>query len=132
LGQEGLSGRLEYAGEPDFAGKVRFLRSCSVFCLPSRLPERGGIACIEALAAGVPLIVPDQGMLREIVSLTGGGVLVPPNSPQALSDAIARLRDDPEEADRLGEHGAKGVGEYFSDGAMAEDTLEAYRGVLAS
>lgn len=126
----GLSDRLDYRGAPDFEGKVKFLRSCSVFCLPSRLPERRALACIEALAAGVPVVVPERGVFPEILELAGGGVLVAPDSAQALADAIALLERDPQGTDRLGKQGAAGVAKHFSATAMVEKTLQAYQEVI--
>jgi len=126
LARIGLSDRMEYAGEPDLNAKTWFLKSCSVFCLPSRVVEYRGIACLEALAAGVPSIVPDRGVFPEIIRLTGGGLLVPPEDPEALADAIASLRDDPEKADRLGQRGTRGVAEHFAAEKTARETLELY------
>jgi len=130
LAKEGLAARVEFLGEVDFAGKVAFLRKCSVFCLPSRLIERRGMAVLEALAAGVPAVVPARGVFPEILSLTGGGVAVPPDDPQATADALARLHTDPAEADRLGHAAAAGVVAHYGAPRMAEDTLAAYRGIV--
>ena len=131
LDADGLADRVEFAGEVDLDGKVRFLRSCSVFCVPSRLPERRAVACIEALAAGVPLVVPDRGVFPELLALARGGVTVPPDDPQALADAFARLRDNPEEADRLALAAAAGAATHFSADAVADQTLAAYEHLLA-
>ena len=132
LDQCGLADRLEYAGEPDFPGKVRFLRSCSVFCLPSRFPERRGIACIEALAAGVPVVLPDRGVFRQMVELTGGGLLTPPDDAEALAHALSTLRDNPDRADESGRRGAAGAEQHFSATEMVDNTLKAYEDTAGS
>jgi len=131
LAADGLSDRLEYAGAPDLMGKVRFLKKCSVFCLPSRVVERRGLACIEALAAGVPVVVPERGVFPEMLDLTGGGVAVAPDDPRALAESLASLRDDPGRADAMARAGAAGVVEHFSVDGMARQCLEAYEEVLA-
>jgi glycosyltransferase involved in cell wall biosynthesis len=130
LAKDGLAERVEFHGELDLAGKVAFLQRCSVFCLPSRIVERRGMAVQEALAAGVPVVVPARGVFPEVLSLTGGGIAVPPDDPQGLADALARLHDDPDEADRLGRAAAAGVAEHYSAARMADEVLAAYRSVV--
>ena len=132
LARNGLSDRLEYAGELGFKAKALFLKSCSVFCLPSRIEEGRAIACLEALAAGVPVIAPDRGVFPEIIGLTGGGLLVPAEDPKALANAIASLRDDPEKADRMGTSGGKGITEFFTAKRMSRETMDLYAELAAS
>jgi len=130
LERDGLWDRVEYAGELDLEGKVRFLHDVSVFCQPSRFPERRGVACMEALAAGVPVVVPNSGVFHEVVPLTGGGLLVPPNDVQALATALRSLRDDPELADRMGAAGAEGIRKHFPLEGMVVQALQLYGEVL--
>ena len=126
LGEKELGERLDYAGEMEMAEKVHFLKRCDVFCVPGRSAERNGMAWIEAVSAGVPLVVTDRPGLREIVDLTGGGVVVLPDDPAALADALATLRDDPDRADRLGRAAAQGAAEHFDIGETAGETLAIY------
>jgi len=126
LEDAGLGDRIEFTASPDLAAKVAFLKRCSVFSVPSRVPERQAVACLEAQAAGLPVVLPDHGIHREIVSLTEGGLLVPPNDPRALADGLARLIDDADLATTLGERAAAGVREHFSSDVMVEKTLDVY------
>lgn len=107
--QPGLAERFEYLGEVDFEQKVRFLHQCSLLALPSRAIEARGLVVLEALAAGVPVIAPAAGAPREIVNKSGGGMLVPPGDVAALAQAVARVMDDPEQADWMGAQGAHTV-----------------------
>jgi len=125
LSADGMLDRVEHLGELDFPEKVRFLKRASVFCMPSRHPAQA-IVCLEAMAAGAPIVVPDRGIFPEIVELTGGGLLVPPDDPAALAEALASLRDDPERRQRLGEAAVGGAKEHFSAGRMVRETLVAY------
>jgi len=127
-----LSPNFEYLGEVDIAGKVEFLRRCSAFSLPTRLAEVRGTAVAEALATSVPTVVPDVGVFPEMISLTGGGILVPTEDPVGLADAISQLMDDPEQADRMGRAGANGIARYYAHDQMVDETLAAFHDMLAA
>ena len=123
----GLGDRFEHVGEVDFAGKVEFLRRCSVFCLPTRIQEARGMAVMEAMAAGVPVVVPDHGVFPELVARTGGGILVPAVDPLSLAGALERLMGAPDEADQLGRLAAEGIARHHSAAGMAAAVMEEYR-----
>jgi len=118
--------RFVYYDEVDLAGKIDFLHRCSAFAFPTRLPESRAMAALEALAAGLPLIAPDAGVLPEIVHQTDGGLLFPQGDARALAREIARLVDDPQLADALGRQGAAGVARDYAASRMAEETLALY------
>ena len=88
-------------------------------------PERPSTkSSAQAALSGV------EGRSRR-VGLTGGGLLVPADDPEALAEALRELRDDPDRADRLGEAGAAGVREHFSLDVMVSRMLEVYETVLS-
>lgn len=68
-------------------------RRADVFTLPSR-GECFGIATIEAMAAGLPVVVSDVGASSEIVEHGQNGLLVAAGDAAALGDAIAAILDD--------------------------------------
>jgi len=123
---DGLADRVEYAGEVDLEGKAAFLRGCSVFSVPSRYSERRAVAVLEALACGVPVVVPERPGYDEVVSLTGGGVLVAPDDPDALAEGLARLLDHPDDALRMSRSAVEGVRKHFSANLMVDRTLQVY------
>lgn len=132
IARAGLRGRFTYHGEVDLAGKVEFLQRSSVFVVPSRFAEARGMAVMEALAAGVPVVVPHAGIFPEMLALTGGGVLVPPHDAAALTEVIGALQNDPERADELGRAGADGMPRHFGAARMAAEVADAYTGLLLS
>jgi glycosyltransferase involved in cell wall biosynthesis len=131
LEADGLGDRVDYRGELDMDGKLALMHESSVLCLPVRAPEPRGTVCVEAMAAGVPVVVPDLGIFPEILELAPGGLCVPPDDADAVTKALRRLRDDPGEADRLAEDGARGVADHFSAARMAEETLALYEEAAA-
>jgi glycosyltransferase involved in cell wall biosynthesis len=70
----------------------------SAFVLPS-LYEGFGLTALEAMAAGVPVVVSDRGGLPEVVG--DAGLLVDPEDPAAIADAVVRVVGDDEEAARM-------------------------------
>ena len=70
---------------------AREYQACDVFCLPS-VQEGFGIVFLEAMAAGKPIVAARAGAAPEVVEQ---GLLVEPEDPAALVEAITALRDDP-------------------------------------
>jgi glycosyltransferase involved in cell wall biosynthesis len=66
-----------------------------------------------------------------MLSLAPGGILVPGENPDALAAALARLMDDPDEADALGEAGARGVAENHEASVVVDAMLAALDEVRA-
>lgn len=130
LASEELSPRFQHLGEVDLAGKLAFLKECSVFAVPSRIEESRGMAAMEAMAMGIPVIAPDTGIFPEMMSLTNGGVLFPPQDADALALSIADLMDNPNRADAMGKLGAVGIERHYSAKLMAEETLSVYSELL--
>ncbi|GAA2032843.1 hypothetical protein GCM10009819_16120 [Agromyces tropicus] len=71
------------------------LRDLDVFVVPSRWPDPCPLTAGEGMASGVPVVASRIGGLPEVVG--DAGLLVPPDDPDALAAALARLADDPEE-----------------------------------
>jgi glycosyltransferase involved in cell wall biosynthesis len=122
----GRSAEFTYAGAPDRAGKIALLREMDVFSVPAVYDEPKGLSLLEAMANGIPIVQPRRGAFTEIVERTGGGVLVHPDDPQALADALLALLLDRERAAALGRTGAAGVREHYSADHMAQAAEKVY------
>lgn len=127
----GLADVYEYAGEIDRDTKIRFLQSLSVLSVPTVYREPKGLFVLEALANGVPVVLPRHGAFPELIEATGGGVLVEPGSPEDLARGIGELLDDPARRAELGRQGREAVHARFGDEAEAENALAVYQQVLA-
>ena len=126
----GLAEQFDYVGEPDRAGKIGFLRGLDIFSMPTTYREPKGLPVLEALACGVPFVEPAHGVFPELAEATGGGVLVKPDDPQALAEALARLVSDAALRGELGRRGREAVHRDFADARMAEQTLEVFRRIM--
>jgi len=127
----GIEGAFEYVGEVDRPGKIAFLRSLHALSVPAIFREPKGLYILEALASGVPVVQPHHGAFPELIRETGGGVLVAPDSADALAAGLRRLRDDPALRAQLGGAGRAAVRRSRSDDAMASGTLALYRAATA-
>lgn len=130
LSEWGLTDRFEHVGEVDRQGKVDFLSSLDVFSLPTVYREPKGLPVLEAMASGVPAVLPAHGGFPELVEATDGGLLVEPGSPRALADGIRKLVDDPELRRTLGRQARSAVLERRTADAMAASMAEVYERVL--
>jgi glycosyltransferase involved in cell wall biosynthesis len=128
----GLADRFEYVGELDRPGKIAFLQSLDVLCIPSLLRESKGLPPLEAMACGVPVVLPDIGAFSEIVAGTGGGLLYQPGQPKALEYALGRILSDPEMAARCSARGRQAVFEKYSSEQETRAVLAIYQWLVKS
>lgn len=126
----GLQEQVNYYGEVDRVEKINFLNHLHVLSVPTVYHEPKGLFVLEALANGVPVVQPEHGAFPELLLSTGGGILVEPNSPQAVAEGIEKLMHNAELREQLGQKGKSAVQRLFSDEVMAASTLEVYRRYL--
>jgi glycosyltransferase involved in cell wall biosynthesis len=132
MGDAGLADEFRYRGELNLAHKLEFLRSLDVFSVPCTYNEEKGLPILEAMTEGVPVVQPRRGSFPEMVTRTGGGLLVEPDDPASLADGIFSLWRDRDLAISLGARGALGVREHYSAAQMAARALDAYQIVAAT
>jgi len=102
-----------------------YARAAIVAC-PSRR-EGFGVACLEAMAHGRPVVASSVGGLRDLVVDGETGLLVPPRDPAALRRALEQLLGDADLRRRLGTAGRERARARFSWDAVTDATLAAYR-----
>lgn len=86
---------------------------------------------IEAAACGLPIITTDVPGCRQVVTDEVDGLIVPVRDAEALAQAIRRLADDPDLAQRLGGAAAKKARERFDERIVIKETLDLYRELLS-
>ena len=109
----GLGDRVELMDAFEADRKQRFLQSLSVLAVPTRRPEAYARYILEALAAGVPVVMPRHGAQEELVDVTGGGLLFEPGDVRSLAEALRNLLTDAAQAGRLAQAGRKAVARDF-------------------
>ena len=124
----GVAERVQFDG---FRGDVpSLLRELDLVVLPS-LWEGFGLGLLEAMAAGLPVVATAVGPVPEVVVDGQTGLLVPPEDPPALAEAVARVLLDPALAERLGRAGRARVEQEFTVERTVERTDALYRELLA-
>ena len=126
----GLEEIVDYRGEVDRQEKIDFLSSLHVLSVPTIYKDPKGRFVLEALASGVPVVQPRHGAFPEMIEATGGGLLVEPDSADALATALRSLMDDPDRRAELGRRGRDSVRRDFNAQSMAHRTLEVYEQYL--
>lgn len=126
---ENLAASVDGGKAIHFAGSdldtQKFLSVMDVFVFPS-VKEGLGIALLEALAAGKACVASDVGGIGDIIKDGVSGLLVPPMSAHAISEAVIKLIGDEEMRKRLGEEGRAVVKKRFSLDVMAEKVIKLY------
>ena len=121
----GHEDHFEYLGAVEREAKLEFLKNIDVFSVPTQFKEPKGLYVLEALAAGVPVVVHQHGAFPELVGESTGGLLVPPENPQRLVDAILRLLEDHQLRNEMGNAGQRYVFQQRNATKMAEVTSQA-------
>jgi len=128
----------KYCADHRIAKQVRFtgmlnrdqvreeMRSADAFVLPSRF-EAFGVVYIEAMACGVPVIATRAGGPESFV-IPGTGLLIEPNKPEELTNAIYKLHAD------VHQYSPQYIREYaeknFSRQGIANKYITLYQNIL--
>lgn len=124
----GLASRVRFLGER--ADAADLLAACDVFVLPARR-EGLGVSALEAMAVGRAVVASRVGGLAQAVVEGRTGLLVAPGEPRALSQALARVIEDPVLRARLAAAGPARVREGYLAEQMVDAYEALYREVLA-
>jgi glycosyltransferase involved in cell wall biosynthesis len=124
LDEAGMSARATFTGMLLGPDKLAVLRDASMFVLPS-YSENFGLAVIEAMAAGLPVIISDQVNIWPEVETAGAGRVIPCDAT-ALAGQILELLTSPAAAAGMGQKGRALVEERFQWPRIAPRLAEAY------
>ncbi|TCL36082.1 glycosyltransferase involved in cell wall biosynthesis [Anaerospora hongkongensis] len=104
------------------------MKDLDVFVLAS-LEEPFGLVTVEALAAGIPVVATNTGGTTEIITDGETGLLIPPEDPSKMAEAVITILSDPDLANQFRANGLNRV-ESFTIKKMTLSTLAVYSEAL--
>jgi glycosyltransferase involved in cell wall biosynthesis len=114
-----------------FVQDVRpLLAAADVFVMPS-LSEGLGVAVLEAMAMGKPVVTTDAGGLPEAVSEGETGMVVPAGDAEALAEAMTALLENPMHAREMGLAGRQRALSHFDRPRIVDRVVAHYEEALA-
>ena len=122
----GLKPRVHFTGFVEEEDLPALYNGADLFVFPS-LYEGFGLPPLEAMACGTPVVTSNTSSLPEVVG--DAAIMVDPYNVDAISEAMARVLNDPVLAEDLRQRGLLQA-EQFSWQKMAEETIEVYKKVL--
>jgi glycosyltransferase involved in cell wall biosynthesis len=123
LATAGLTESVQWSPNVSREDKALLFSSFTLFSVPATYPEAFGLYVAEALAAGVPVVMPDSSSFPEIIAASQAGVLVPPNDPGALAAAWHDLLQRPDALAAFRLNGQQAAARFYSVGAMRDRFL---------
>ena len=125
----GLRESVEWLGHLGVAEKRAVLERAHIFVLPS-INENFGIAAVEALAAGLPVVLTRGVAIHREVENAGAGIVTDDNA-DSIAQAILKLRDAQTRAS-MSAHARVLARETFSIAAMQSGLMKMYEKVLTA
>lgn len=124
----GLQDRVIFVGFVDGEAKRALLRDADIFILPSH-QENFGMAIVEAMAAGLPVIISRHVNIHREIAAAGAGIVIAIDSAQVAA-ALQRLLDDNSLCDTMGKNAKELVEARFLWRTIGPKLVELYGTVL--
>lgn len=121
-----LTHALEFTGAVTPAQVPAELSRCDALVLPSRW-ESFGYTCVEAMISGRAVIGSAAGGMAELIEPGISGLLVPPRSPPAITDAVLHLVDHADQVAALGAGGRRRIAALLAPQHILQLQLASYR-----
>jgi phosphatidyl-myo-inositol alpha-mannosyltransferase len=126
--EQGLAD-VRFAGRVSTVDLAAYYQHAAAYCAPNTGNESFGIVLLEAMAAGCPVVATAIEGFAAVITDGDDGLLVPPQDPAAMADALARVLADPALARRLRAGGRRCV-EQYAWPAVTERVLAYYDDLL--
>lgn len=120
---------VSFLGALDKNAIPNFLHELDVLVLPS-LSEGMPTVVLEAMASGVPVIATDVGATKTLIDSEDMGLLVPPQTPQAISQVLSRFYFEKKTRQKVAENARKRVEQFYSWDVITDQIEAVYKEAL--
>jgi len=127
----GLESQVIMTGNIPYAEALRHIAAADLFVSPSS-QEGFPLALGEAMALGVPMVATSVGGVPELIEDGVSGLLAPPDGPEALANAVARVLADRDLRQRLRGAAPERVQKHFTPAVVAERWETYFNELIAS
>lgn len=124
---KGLVGHVRFVGEQKNVEAL--MHEADVFVFPS-LHEGFGLALVEAMACGLPVIATEAVKSNDLIEDGKSGFLVPVKDAEAIAEKVKQILDDSDLASTMGQAGCERIKTLFSSRKMAARYMELYRRLM--
>ena len=125
----GIADKVTWLGFISGVHKLQALAAADILVLPS-YSENFGVAVIEAMAAGLPVVISDQLGISDDVGEAQAGLIVN-TDPASVGEAINLLLSDPERRNRMGTNAKQLVFDKFSLDFTTSRLIHIYEEVVS-
>lgn len=115
--------RVKYLGAMDESSLVPWYQKAAVLVRADLDGVSGGFTALEALACGTPVVGTGNHYIKNGVN----GILVPPNDPEKLAEALKKLLEDKELREKYGKEGRRIIEQHFSWESIIKKLIKVYR-----
>lgn len=116
----GSGSEIQLTGDLTQSELAEAMKRSSIY-VHSSLAETMSTAVMQAMAAGLPVVVTDVGGMRDLVVDGEHGYIVPPGNVEAMSEAMSRLVESPDLRRKMGAAARKRAAIRFSASRMARE-----------
>jgi glycosyltransferase involved in cell wall biosynthesis len=127
----GCNDRLHFTGLLGKEGVVSALADSNLLLMPSEIQENFGMAALEAMAAGVPILVSEGVPVGRWAQMAGAGRTVA-CTKEAFQQAAMELLSSPEQLRAMGQHGQDLVRQVFDVQVVAQQMLTQFQAIVAT
>ncbi len=117
----GIADITSFPGAVSEAEKVRLMQTCTAYLQPSGF-EGFGLAALEAMACGAPIVASTGGALPEVIG--DGGIAIAEPTADTVAEAVERVLASPDFAKSLSERGVARARDLFSPARRARELEE--------
>jgi mannosyltransferase len=129
VSQAGLSDRIVFAGEQNFADIPKIFSSLSLVVALSE-NEGFGLTILEAMSSGAAVLASEAGAWPEVVRQGIDGYVVPINDLAAVTEKMSLLLADEDKLMQMGRDGRERVLEHYSVEREAKELVTFFRGLM--